>query len=108
LVHQTEVGVSEYLSSPSVFPLLSADNYRLEQWPDGLRISSSGLIVVGVKDAADVVDPRTGALLGKFNCPDDIIYNVERIAGTGTWFLIGGKHIYRVEIAETSPSLAGS
>lgn len=84
LVHQVEVG-----------------------WPDGMRVSQGGLVIVGVWEGADVIDPATGRLLGKINCPGDIIYNVERIAGTGTWLLSGAMHIYRFTIAEKSLPLAG-
>lgn len=92
------------------YPLMSAPRlvYQADVgWPDGLRMSESGLIVVGVWEGADVVDPKTGRLLGKINCPGDVIYNVERVAGTGTWLLSGGKHIYRVTMAEKSLPLAG-
>ena len=92
------------------YPLLGAPRliHQVDVgWPDGMRISESGLIVVGVSEGADVVDPATGRLLGKINCPGDIIYNVERIAGTGLWLLSGRNHIYRFTIAEKSSALAG-
>lgn len=94
----------------TTYPLVAAPrlvNQVEVGWPDGMRISESGLIVVGVWEGADVIDPATGILLGKINCPGDIIYNVERIAGTGTWLLSGAKHIYRFTIAEKSLPLAG-
>jgi len=51
---------------------------------------------------ADVVNPSTGVLLGKINAVDDIIYNVESIPGTGTWFLTGRDYIYKVTVREKS------
>lgn len=65
-----------------------------------MRVTENGNIITGVTAAADVIDPRTGQLLGKIHCPGDIIFNVEPIAGTGTWFLTGQNYIYKVTIAE--------
>lgn len=69
-------------------------------WPDGIRVTSSGLLVIGAVGGADVVDPRTGLLLGRINTPDDIVFNVEPILGTGVWFLTGQNYIYKVSLRE--------
>jgi sugar lactone lactonase YvrE len=71
-------------------------------WPDGFRVTKNGYIITGALGGADVLDPNTGVLLGKINAVDDIIFNVEPIPGTGTWFLTGTNHIYKVSIAEKS------
>jgi gluconolactonase len=73
-------------------------------WPDGLRVTSNGFLIIGAMGGADVVDPRNGVLLGKINAVDDIIFNVESIPGTGTWFLTGQNYIYKVTIREKSLS----
>lgn len=75
--------------------------YQVESgWPDGVRVTGSGLLMVGVAGGADVVDPRSGALLGKINTPDDIIFNLEPARGKGVWLLTGQKHIYKASIKE--------
>lgn len=56
--------------------------------------------MIAAAGGADIVDPRTGVLLGKVNTPGDIIFNVEGIPGTGTWFLTGRDSIYKVTIKE--------
>lgn len=66
-------------------------------WPDGIRVSKSGLLMVTAAGGVDVVDPLVGLLLGRFNSPGDIIYNVEA-AKDGVWLLTGGKAIYKVTI----------
>ena len=77
--------------------------YQVESgWPDGLRVTKSGLLIVGVYGGADIVDPKTGTLLGKINAPDDIIFNLEPARGNGVWLLTGKKHIYKVTISETA------
>lgn len=73
-------------------------------WPDGIRVSSGGFLIASVFGGADVLDPRTGQLLGRINTPGDIIYNIEPIPGTGTWFLTGQNHIYKVRVNEKSQS----
>lgn len=75
--------------------------YQVESgWPDGLRVTENGLLVVAVAGGVDVVDPNTGALLGKIHTPDDIIFNLEPARGKGVWLLTGEKHIYKATIAE--------
>lgn len=75
--------------------------YQLESgWPDGLRVTRSGLLVVAVSGAADIVDPEAGKLIGKVNTPDDVIFNVEPARGKGVWLLTGKKHIYKVTMRE--------
>ncbi|CAK1361860.1 uncharacterized protein RHO25_004581 [Cercospora beticola] len=69
-------------------------------WPDGLRISKNGLLFSAVYGGVDVVDPKTGFLLGKVNTPDDIVFNLEPARGKGQWLLTGQNHIYKVTIKE--------
>lgn len=69
-------------------------------WPDGLRVTDSGFLMIAAAGGADIVDPRTGILLGKINTPRDIIFNVEGIPGTGVWFLTGRDSIYKVTLKE--------
>ena len=69
-------------------------------WPDGLRVTASGFLVIAAAGGADIVDPSTGVLLGKINTPGDIIFNVEGIPGTGIWFLTGRDSIYKVTLRE--------
>ncbi|KAK6396825.1 hypothetical protein LTR65_008723 [Meristemomyces frigidus] len=77
--------------------------YQAESgWPDGIRVSRHGYLFVSAAGGVDVVEPRTGLLLGKINTPDDIIYNLEPASGRaeGVWLLTGGKGVYKVTIAE--------
>lgn len=75
--------------------------YQVESgWPDGLRVTESGLLIVGVAGGADIVDPNTGMLLGKINTPDDIVFNLEPARGKGVWLLTGKKNIYKVTMKE--------
>lgn len=77
--------------------------YQAESgWPDGIRVSRTGLLFVAVAGGADVVDPQSGLLLGKINTPGDIVFNLEPATGErdGVWLLTGNKAIYKVTIAE--------
>ncbi|KAF2161480.1 hypothetical protein M409DRAFT_28209 [Zasmidium cellare ATCC 36951] len=75
--------------------------YQVESgWPDGLRVTVSGLLVIAIAGGADCVDPNTGALVGRINTPDDIIFNLEPARGKGFWLLTGKKHIYKATIKE--------
>lgn len=68
-------------------------------WPDGLQVTQSGHVLVAVLGGVDIIDPKTGYLLGKINTPDDIIFNLERgprRANGSMWLLTGQKHIYKV------------
>lgn len=71
-------------------------------WPDGIRVTSGGYLMVAVAGGVDVVDPSSGAYLGKINTPDDIIFNLQAAGGreAGVWLLTGLKHIYKVTISE--------
>lgn len=71
-------------------------------WPDGLRVTENGFLVIGVLGGADVVDASTGVLVGKINAVGDIIYNVASVPGTGTWFLTGRDYVYKVTVREKS------
>ncbi|KAK5679380.1 hypothetical protein LTS10_008195 [Elasticomyces elasticus] len=76
--------------------------YQVESgWPDGLRVTQGGLLMVAVAGGVDVVDPSNGLLLGKINTPGDIIFNLEPVIGKGggVWMLAGKRHIYKVTIA---------
>ena len=84
--------------------------YQAESgWPDGIRMSRNGLLFVAVAGGVDVVDPRTGLLLGKINTPGDIIYNLEPASGEkeSVWLLTGGKAIYKATIAEGGKGAGG-
>ncbi|GAB1741303.1 hypothetical protein NU219Hw_g6542t1 [Hortaea werneckii] len=77
--------------------------YQAESgWPDGIRVSRSGLLFVAVAGGVDVVAPATGLLLGKINVLGDIVFNLEPAGGEkdGVWLLTGNKGIYKVTIAE--------
>ena len=77
--------------------------YQAESgWPDDLRVTEHGSLMIAVTGGVDVVDPATGLLLGKINTPDDVIYNLEpaRENQGGVWLLTGKKHIYKVSVAE--------
>ncbi|KAK5733571.1 hypothetical protein LTR17_009559 [Elasticomyces elasticus] len=76
--------------------------YQVESgWPDGLRVTQGGLLMVAVAGGVDVVDPSNGLLLGKINTPGDIIFNLEPVLGNGdgVWMLTGKRYIYKVTIA---------
>lgn len=74
-------------------------------WPDGLRMSSAGHLMVAVAGGVDVVDPATGVLLGKINTPDDVIFNLEPAGKDGVWFLTGRDFIYKVTLDGQSTRL---
>ena len=76
-------------------------------WPDGLRVTRGGLLMVAVSGGVDVIDPRDGRLLGRINTPDDIVFNLEPARGKGVWLLTGQKKIYKVSIKE-GPALYSS
>lgn len=84
------------LSNPRV--IYQADS----GWPDGIRVTSSGYLMVAVAGGVDVIDPSSGLYLGKINTPDDIIFNLEAAAGKGggIWLLTGMKHVYKVTMSE--------
>ncbi|KAK4894780.1 hypothetical protein LTR27_007168 [Elasticomyces elasticus] len=76
--------------------------YQVESgWPDGLRVTQGGLLMVAVAGGVDVVDPSNGLLLGKINTSGDIIFNLEPVIGKGggLWMLTGKRHTYKVTIA---------
>jgi gluconolactonase len=59
--------------------------------------------MVAALGGVDVVDPTSGALLGKINTPNDIIFNLERVTRQGDygmWLLTGRDFIYKVLIKE--------
>lgn len=100
---------------------LSLSNNRLVHsvergWPDGLRITHTKdgreLLLVASNGGVDVVDVSkggAGALLGKLNVGDDIIFNLEPIKGRSArdgkekdeavWLLCGRKAIYQFTFA---------
>lgn len=71
-------------------------------WPDGIRVTADGYLMIAVAGGVDVVDPSSGLYLGKINTPDDIIFNLQAATGksNGVWLLTGLKHIYRVTMSE--------
>ncbi|KAI7301207.1 hypothetical protein KC315_g16778 [Hortaea werneckii] len=86
--------------------------YQAESgWPDGIRVSRSGLLFVAVAGGVDVVAPATGLLLGKINVPGDIVFNLEPADGggreEGVWLLTGHKAVYKVTIAEGRKRVGG-
>ncbi|KAF7194464.1 Gluconolactonase [Pseudocercospora fuligena] len=83
--------------------------YQVESgWPDGLRVTKSGLLLSAVYGGVDIVYPDTGVVLGKINCPDDIIYNLEPArAKKGVWLLTGRENLYKVTMKEQALPLAG-
>ncbi|KAI7218439.1 hypothetical protein KC333_g3605 [Hortaea werneckii] len=85
--------------------------YQAESgWPDGIRVSRSGLLFVAVAGGVDVVAPATGLLLGKINVPGDIVFNLEPADGggrDGVWLLTGHKAVYKVTIAEGRERVGG-
>lgn len=78
--------------------------YQTESgWPDGLQVTRTGYVLVAVLGGVDVIDPRTGILLGRINAPDDIIFNLERgplRGGYRMWLLTGQDYIYKALIRE--------
>lgn len=84
------------LSNPRVI-------YQAESgWPDGIRVTAGGYLMIAVAGGVDVIDPSSGVYLGKINTPDDIIFNLEPARGKaeGVWLLTGNKHIYKVTMSE--------
>ena len=71
-------------------------------WPDGLRVTQNGLLMVTSAGGVEVVNPSNGRLLGKINTPDDIIYNLEPVPRKGVWILTGRKHLYKVSMKENA------
>lgn len=70
-------------------------------WPDGLRVTRDGLVLVASMGGVDVVDvSRGGVLLGKVNVGDDIIFNLEPTGNDGTWMLTGKKAVYKISVAK--------
>jgi sugar lactone lactonase YvrE len=69
-------------------------------WPDGLRVTRNGFLMIAVVGGVDVVDPRNGMLVGKINTRGDVVYNLESIPGTGMWILTGRDGIYKVGLKE--------
>lgn len=67
-------------------------------WPDGIRVTANGYMMIAVAGGVDVIDPTSGLYLGKINTPDDIIFNLQAAEGrdTGVWLLTGLKHIYKL------------
>lgn len=72
-------------------------------WPDGLQVTKNGYLVVAALGGVDIVDPKSGKLLGKINTPGDIIFNLEhgpRRGGQRMWLLTGRDFIYRALIKD--------
>lgn len=72
-------------------------------WPDGLQVTKNGYVMIAALGGVDIVDPKTGLLVGKINTPGDIIFNLERgprRGGQGMWLLTGRDYIYKVFIKE--------
>lgn len=68
-------------------------------WPDGLQVTKDGYLMIAVLGGVDVVDPKSGRLLGKINTPGDIIYNLAPAYsrnGQRMWLLSGTNFIYKV------------
>lgn len=78
-------------------------------WPDGLRVTTNGLLMVASMGGMDVVDvERGGLLLGKVNVGDDIVFNLEPAGNeSGVWILTGMKGVYKATIAERSVKRPG-
>ena len=78
-------------------------------WPDGLRVTESGLVMVAGMGGVDVVDPgRGGLLVGKINVHNDVVFNLEPVGGgSGVWLLTGKKAVYKVTIKEKGLDRAG-
>ena len=78
--------------------------YQTESgWPDGLQVTRNGYLLIAALGGVDIVDPRTGALIGKINTPEDIIFNLERgpsVKSQSVWLLTGQNYIYKVTIHE--------
>ena len=84
------------LSNPRVI-------YQAESgWPDGIRVTANGYLMIAVAGGVDMIDPSSGIYIGKINTPDDIIFNLQAAGGRqlGTWLLTGLKHVYKVTIEE--------
>ena len=71
-------------------------------WPDGIRMSENGYLMVAVVGGVDVVDVEKGVLVGKIIVGDDVIYNLEAVRGVedGMWLLTGAKAVYKVSMKE--------
>lgn len=78
-------------------------------WPDGIRVTAGGYLMIAVAGGIDVVDPESGLYLGKINTPNDIIFNVQAACGKGrgVWLLTGLKHIYKVTMDEGGVRTSG-
>ncbi|CAK3809746.1 Hypothetical predicted protein [Lecanosticta acicola] len=81
-------------------------------WPDGLRVTHRGYLLVAVAGGVDVLNPKTGQLLGKINAPDDWIFNLEPVTrgngkGEGIWLLTGKNYIYKVTVKERGVERGG-
>lgn len=63
-------------------------------WPDGLQVTKDGYLTIAALGGIDIVDPKTGKLLGKINTPGDIIYNLAP-GPDGMWLLTGRDFIYK-------------
>ncbi|KAI7978230.1 hypothetical protein EIK77_009770 [Talaromyces pinophilus] len=72
--------------------------YQTESgWPDGLQVTKNGYLMIAALGGIDVVDPKSGKLLGKINTPGDIIYNLAPGPLRGAqrmWLLTGRDFIY--------------
>lgn len=71
-------------------------------WPDGLRVTSNGYLMIAVHGGVDVINPSTAQYLGRINTPDDTIFNLQSAGGKDNrvWLLTGSKHIYKVTMDE--------
>lgn len=84
------------LSNPRV--IYTADS----GWPDGIRVTANGYLMIAVAGGVDVIEPSSGLYLGRINTPDDIIFNLQAASGKddGVWLLTGKKHIYKAILSE--------
>jgi gluconolactonase len=74
-------------------------------WPDGIKVSESGLLMVAAAGGVDVVDPATGVRVGKINVAGDEIINLAAATGKGAWLLTGQSGIYKVTMKEGGKEL---
>ncbi|KAF2765723.1 calcium-dependent phosphotriesterase [Teratosphaeria nubilosa] len=77
-----------------------------EGFPDGIRVSKGGYLFVASAGGVNVVDPRTGVVMGRVNTPGDVVFNLEAV-GMGGWVLTGNKHIYKVTMVESGKGQGG-
>lgn len=73
-------------------------------WPDGVQVTENGYVLVAVLGGVDIIDPKSGMLLGKINTPGDIVFNLERgprRGGQRVWLLTGSNYIYKVMLKES-------